>query len=439
MSALASMVSWPGCTSSTTPGAPPAPVPLGKYIQHVVIIIQENRSFDNMFAGFPGAEAPRFGYQGEKKIALHATPLEDPGNIENNWRDSIDGWNNGKMSGFAHEHFYGGPRDYAYAYVPRAESAPYWAMAEQFVLADHMFPTEFGPSFTAHLSLIAGNTDIKEGPIAEVDAPNRITWGCEAPPGTRSFTLDVHRVERFNGPFPCFNHFATLADVLDAAGVSWKYYAAPLNRIGGKVWSEFSAIRAVRYGPDWKNVISPQTRILDDVPGGTLAGVSWVTPDWKDSDHTGSGYNDGPSWVASIVNAIGESSYWDSTAIVVLWDDWGGWYDNVPPPQLDFRGLAIRVGCIIISPYARIAPGAKAGYVSHTQYEYGSILKFVEQVFNLPPVGASSAGFTDTRATSILDSFDFTQAPRPFGAIASRYPESHFRSERPSFIPPDSE
>ena len=162
MSALAPIVSWSGCASSTTPGAPPAPVPLGKYLKHVVIIIQENRSFDNMFSGFPGAEAPQFGYEGKKKIALHATPLEDPGNIENNWRDSISGWNNGKMNGFAHEHFYGGPRDYAYAYVPRAESAPYWAMARQFVLADHMFPTEFGPSFTAHLSLIAGNTDIEE-------------------------------------------------------------------------------------------------------------------------------------------------------------------------------------------------------------------------------------------------------------------------------------
>jgi phospholipase C len=302
-----------------------------------------------------------------------------------------------------------------------------------------MFPTEFGPSFTAHLSLIAGNTDIKQGPIAEVDAPNHIIWGCDAPPGTRSFTLNVHRVERFNGPFPCFTRFPTLADVLDAAGVSWKYYASPLSHIGGKVWSEFSSIRAVRYGPDWKNVISPQTRILDDVPAGTLADVSWITPDWKDSDHTGSGYDDGPSWVASIVNAIGESSYWDSTAIVVLWDDWGGWYDNVPPPQLDYRGLGIRVGCIIVSPYARIAPGAKAGYVSHTQYEYGSILKFVEQVFNLPPIGPSSAGFTDTRAISILDSFDFTQAPRAFTAIPSRYPESHFRFERPSFIPPDSD
>lgn len=428
-----------GCGSNLSVSPSAAPLPLSRYIKHVVVIVQENRSFDNLFSGFPGADAPRFGYAGRRKIRLHSTRLEDPGNIENNYRDAIAGWNHGKMDGFQKEHFYGGPRDYAYAYVPRSESAPYWAMARAYVLADRMFPTEFGPSFTAHLSLIAGNTDIKPAPIAEVDAPNNIDWGCEAPQGTRSFTLDAKRVERFNGPFPCFSKFPTLADRLDAAGVSWKYYASPLGRIGGKVWSEFSSIRSVRYGADWKKVISPQTRILHDVPDGELAGVSWVTPDWRDSDHTGSGYDSGPSWVASIVNAIGSSPYWNTTAIVVLWDDWGGWYDDAPPPQRDFRGLGIRVGCVIISPYARIRPGAREGYVSHTQYEYGSILKFIEQVFGLPPIGAPALGFTDSRAASIGDVFDFTQRPRAFAPIPARYSTAHFLNEQPSFVPPDSD
>jgi phospholipase C len=398
-----------------------------------VIVVQENRSFDDLFSGFPGADAPAFGYAGKTRRSLRPTPLEDPGNIENNWRDAIDGWNHGKMNGFQHEHFYGGPLDYAYAYVPRRETAPYWTMARRYTLADRMFPTEFGPSYTAHLSLIAANTDIRTTPIAEVDAPSNLPWGCDASPGTRSFTLDAQRVERFNGPFPCYRDFPTIADRLDAAGVPWKYYASPLSRIGGKVWSEFDSIRNVRYGPDWQNVISPQTRILRDVPGGALADVSWVTPDWVDSDHTGSGYNRGPSWVASIVNAIGESAYWKTTTIIVLWDDWGGWYDNVPPPQRDFRGLGIRVPCIIISPYA------KPGYVSHTQYEFGSVLKFVEEVFNLPPIGPTSRGFTDTRAASILDSFDFTQSPRVFSPIPAPYPQSRFLRERPSYVPPDNE
>jgi phospholipase C len=420
-----------GCAGAL-PSAPQQTSAAGQYVKHVVIVVQENRSFDNLFSGFPGADAPKYGYAGKQRIALHPTALENPGDIENNWRDAISGWNHGRMNGFEHEHFYGGPRNFAYAYVPRKESAPYWAMARQYVLADRMFPTEFGPSYTAHLSLIAGNTDISRAPLAEVDAPDTLKWGCEAPAGTRTFTLDIHRIERFNGPFPCFDHFPTIADRLDAAGVSWKYYAAPLRGIG-KVWSEFSSVRDVYEGPDWKNVISPQTRILRDVGSGALAQVSWVTPDWKDSDHTGSGYGRGPSWVASVVNAIGQSPYWESTVIFLLWDDWGGWYDNVPPPQKDFRGLGIRVPCIVISPYAKV------GYVSHTQYEYGSILKFVEEIFGLPPIGPPSRGFTDTRAASMLDTFDFTQTLRPFQPISAPYPPAVFLNERPSYVPPDSE
>jgi phospholipase C len=421
-----------GCSSSAV--TPPAQATSAhQYIKHIVIVIQENRSFDDMFSGFPGADAPDYGYAGTRRITLRPVPLEDDGDINNNWIDGIASWDNGKMDGFEHEQLYGEPRRYPYAYVPRDESAPYWAMARQYVLADRMFPTEFGPSFTAHLSLIAGNTNIKPTPLAEVDEPYNYPWGCNDAPGSKTFTLDVHRVERFNGPFPCFVNFPTLADRLDPAGISWKYYAAPLSNLGGQVWSEFSAIHAVRYGPDWKNVITPQTRVLRDADAGTLADVSWVTPDWQDSDHTGSGYHRGPSWVSAVVNAIGESPYWRDTAIFVLWDDWGGWYDNVAPPQLDFRGLGIRVPCIVISPYAR------RSYVSHTQYEYGSILKFVEEVFGLPPVGPPSLGFTDTRAASMLDTFDFTQSPRPFVPISAPYSKSVFLRERPSYVLPDND
>jgi phospholipase C len=438
---LALCLAWSaGCGPAVTPApAPQMSSTAHRYIKHIVIVIQENRSFDDLFSGYPGADAPSYGYAGTKRIPLRPVALENRGDIRNNWLDAIHGWNHGKMNGFYGEHFYGAPRDFAYAYVPRDESAPYWSMAGEYVLADQMFPTEFGPSFTAHLSLIAGNTTLDPEPIAEVDQPGGYPWGCDGPPGARSHTIDMRRIERFDGPRPCFQNFRTMADTLDAAGVSWKYYASPLRRIGGMVWSEFDSIYSVRYGPDWAKVISPQTRVLSDVEKGALADVSWVTPDWQDSDHTGSGYNRGPSWVASIVNAIGESPYWRSTAIFVLWDDWGGWYDDAPPPQLDYRGLGIRVPCLMISPYARIATGAKTGYVSHTQYEFGSILKFVEEVFALPPLGSTSQGFTDTRATSMLDTFDFTLPPRAFTPIAAPYSKDAFSNERPSYILPDSD
>ena len=155
-----------------------------------------------------------------------------------------------------------------------------------------------------------------------------------------------------------------MAKTLDDKHITWSYYAPSLTEDqGGRVWSEFRAIKAVFKGPDWKaHVISPETTVLTDVSKGTLPQVSWVVPKAHNSDHD-VGDTGGPAWVSSIVNAIGESKYWNNTAIFVVWDDWGGWYDNVPPPQPDWVGLGFRVPCIIISPYAR------AHYVSHTQYE----------------------------------------------------------------------
>ena len=158
-----------------------------------------------------------------------------------------------------------------------------------------------------------------------------------------------------------------------------------------------------------------------------------MTPSKDDSDHPHYHSDQGPSWVASVVNAVGESSYWPTTAIVVLWDDWGGWYDNAVPPQLDYRGLGVRVPCLIISPYA------KTNYVSHVQYEYGSILHFIEEVYGLGPIGPASQGYTDRRAASLDDAFDFTQNPRPFSAIPTKYPTEHFLHEPPSNDPIDTE
>ena len=155
----------------------------------------------------------------------------------------------------------------------------------------------------------------------------------------------------------------------------------------------------------------------------------------RDSDHPGGHHDTGPSWVASIVNAIGESSYWNTTAIVVVWDDWGGFYDHVPPPFFDtWGGLGFRVPMLLASPYARETAPSHPGYVSHTTYEFGSILKFVEQNWNLGTLGA-----TDERAASLIDCFDFTQAPRTFTHIPAKYSRSYFLRQPYSYKPVDTE
>jgi phospholipase C len=294
-----------------------------------------------------------------------------------------------------------------------------------------MFQTEFGGSFTAHLDLIAGTANISPT-LAEVNWPSTSSiWGCDSPAGTTSQLLNQQRqISYTSGPFPCFTQFNTLAGTLDAKHVSWRYYAVALGVFGG--WSSFDAIRSVRYGNDWKNVVSPPSRFLKDANAG-LPGVTWVTPDLQDSDHAGNHSSTGPSWVASVVNAVGRSKDWKSTAIVVIWDDWGGWYDNVPPPQKDFVGLGERVPCIIISPYAR------AGYVSHTQYEFGSIMKFAEEVFGLAPIGDASFGYTDARANSLADSFDFAQKPRAFVPIKASHSADFFLTRKGSTEVPDDQ
>ncbi len=407
-------------------------------IKHVVVIIQENRTFENYFAGFPGANAPMYGYalhRGRRvKVTLHRTTFETDPNLPHMWQDAIADWDKGKMDGF---HTGSGSHFAAYAYMDHAEIAPYRAMAQQYVLADAFFPTEFGGSYTSHITTIAGNDDITDTQ-ALVNFPTHAPNDCDSPAGTRSSLVNNHRKFGLgNGPFPCYTQFNTMAEVLDAAGVSWKYYIH--RHLNGGIYSPFEAIDYVRHGVDWNaDVIAPETRVLTDIAKGRLAGVTWVTPDRYDADLPGIHNDRGPSWVTAVVNAIGESKFWKSSAIVIIWDEWGGWFDNVPPPQVDFRGLAMRVPCLIISPYAK-QNGSALGYVSHTQYEHGSILKFIEEVFNLPSIGPSSAGYTDTRANSLSDSFDFSQEPRKFTPFKSKYSESFFLRQPSPDGPVDEE
>jgi phospholipase C len=164
--------------------------------------------------------------------------------------------------------------------------------------------------------------------------------------------------------------------------------------------------------------------------------VSWVIPTGQASDHPGNNNGTGPSWVASIVNAIGGSSYWSNTAVIITWDDWGGWYDHVPPPKvIEDRTswgsgyvYGFRVPLIIVSPYA------KAGYVSHVTHDFGSILKFIEQIFSLP-----SLGYADAAADDLSDCFNFSQTPLQFHTIAAPLSAEHFLNDRTPPLDPDDD
>jgi phospholipase C len=461
--ALAGLFIASGCsntiTSPTTPVTPVTPgFGPGKYIKHVVLIVQENRSFDNLFNCFPGTECVTTGKMADPNdlskvttVKLHPVKfincVGEPGrtgkcgDFDHDWITAIYNWN--EMDGFARSTFGaaggGAPvGTFPYAYIYHNEITPYWDMAKQYTLLDRMFPDMFGPSFTAHLSLIAGTTSISDT-RAEVDTPENLPWSCDSVEGGATNPTTVvakvgpgmkgyHVALYGQGPGPCFTQFDTMADTLDAKGVSWKYYAPSITDAGGQIWSEFGAIKKVRYGKDWKNVVTPQTTVLTDIKNGKLADMSWVIPDMLDSDHPSSDSNKGPSWVATVVNTIGQSKYWNDTAIVVVWDDWGGWYDHVPPPQLDYDGLGIRVPALVISPYSQ------HGKVLHDQYQFGSILHFVEDVFSL-----SSLNVRDATSASLTGTFDFTQKPNKFKPFPVPENYNYFLHRPPSGIVPDND
>ncbi len=422
----------------------PPPQTAAKPIQHVIIMMQENRSFNNIFAGFPGADTAlsglcepakwcKTGTAKLKSVTLETTDKLGLGididHSHNGFKIECDLNGSGicQNDGFDKIRFgAGGTGEYAklypYAYVERSETKAYWDFAKRYALADQMFFTQTAASFIAHQIILSGTVAINSHESL-TDQPNGMPWGCDASPGTHTPILRTDGKESQYGPFPCFTEYGTMADVLDPAHVSWKYYVdAEKGKdadFSGEVWNGFDAIAKVRcktwklpiegpgdchgYGADWDHLSFPNTNVFKDLSGGTLPSVSWLMPSLEDSDHPASGCSGGPRWVSSVINAVGESKYWDSTAVILLWDDWGGWYDPVPPPQTNYTSLGFRVGTVVISPWAR--PDS----VVHTQYDFGSILKFIEQNF-----GLGSLHTTDETANSISDMFNFSQKPTKF-------------------------
>ncbi len=449
----------------------------GSKIQHIVIIVQENRSFDNFFDCFPGTDcvkqAPGPGpqpgptSQASPCPAPLSTPTPGPTptpiqiafnaslpdyDIDHTYCSAfITEYDNGRMDGFYWAGFVqpGVPAGtYPYRVVASKKIQPYWDLATQYVLADRTFATQASGSFTAHQDLIRGDTLI-DGTHAVVDYPWNTQgvsdWGCgDSKDSVTSLLTTSNKPDALQylpnqGPFPCFT-YPTLRDLLDAKKVTWKYYAPQWPKNGGQLWNGFAAIKAVyqnknewgKGGADGASGVSmPETNIFNDIGNNKFPAVAWVVPDGVDSDHANGLQDNGPDWVASVVNAIGESPYWKSTAIVVLWDDWGGFYDHVPPPQLDYEGLGFRVPMIVVSPYA------KKGYLAHTQYEFGSLLKFIEGTYSL-----GNLGTTDVRANNITDAFDFSQQPRVFKPIKllnKNHNRTYFLHRPPSNVPVDTQ
>jgi phospholipase C len=379
-------------------------------IRHVVFIIKENRTFDNYFGTYPGADGATAGLSSNgTTIPLAHEPDSLPHDLCHAWSCAITAIDGGKMDGFLTS-----DGTLAYTQFTQADIPNYFAYAKHFVLADRMFSSLHGPSFPNHLYTIAAQSGgVINNPGSKAAKLN--SWGCDAPAGTTVQVLSLNG--QLSLQFPCFD-FRILADSLQAGGVSWKYYAAG-PKDPGYIWSTYDAIHHIRDSSAWIRHVVPNTLFARQARAGFLPSVTWLTPTFNESEHPPSSACEGENWTVQQINAIMHGPAWKSTAIFLTWDDFGGFYDHVPPPDLDVYGLGPRVPLLIISPYA------KAGYISHTQYEFASVLKFIEERFNLPALGPR-----DRAANDMTDSFNFSQKPlrplilhtRPCSKAAAIFP-----------------
>lgn len=427
------LVSLDGCGGTEDPP---------QKVQHVIIIFQENRTPDNLFHSLPNADIADSGLNSHgKTILLAPVPLAAAYDLDHSHAGFVAYYDHGKMDGAdtrpvgcvkGAKHC--PPRNPQFVYVPPVEVKPYFDLAEQYTFADRMFQTNQGPSFPAHQYIISGTS--APSPTSELFAAENPFWrrgppkndnfsksGCAAPPGL-AVNLISPSGNELSTLFPCFDH-RTLPDLLDANHLSWRYYS--VGDDWNELWNGPSAIRHLRFGSDWSNVMDQSTQIFKDIADGQLPAVSWVIPDGRYSDHPGVNDGSGPSWVAALVNTIGASQYWSSTTIFITWDDWGGFYDHVAPPIYNSYEYGFRVPLLVVSPYAR------PSYVSHATHDFGSILRFIEETFGLP-----SLGYADSRADDLSDCFDFDQPPTMFHTVAAPLSAKHFLDDnRPPTDPDD--
>jgi phospholipase C len=448
--------------------------------QHVVVIVQENRTPDNLFHGLcvlPYGSADR----------CSTSPTASQYNIQTrNWLDKtsstgvtqpttvalanqydlshahsaftamcdadpatgackMDGSAGVKCSGTC-------PAKPQFRFVDNSKGvvSPYIEMARQYGWANYMFQTNQGPSFPAHQFLFGGTS----APSAADDAAGVFasenmsgtgkTAGCAAEAGTTVQLIDPTGENQ--KMYPCFEH-QTMADVLPPA-VTWRYYTPS----AGSIWTAPNAIQHICLssgpggkctGQDWtSNVDLTPADVLKDIAACNLRSVSWVVPTGANSDHANSNDGGGPSWVTSIVNAIGASSscdnqtgYWQNTAIFITWDDWGGWYDHEKPtvmalPEGDYQ-YGFRVPLLVVSAYT------PAGYINNERHDFGSILRFIEHNFG---VEEGALNFADARAKKDLTGFfDLNMAPRTYQTISAPKNANFFLNDKRKATDPDDD
>jgi phospholipase C len=368
-------------------------------INHVIWIIQENRTLDNYFGTYPGADGippqtciPRLPGSSECVKPFHMPAGQPALDLPHDWDVLHAAYNNGKMDGFV----WAEGTTLTLGYYDERDIPNYWNYARHFTLCDRFFSSQMGYSLPNHVYTVAAQSG---GLIVNVNNLKELEDVMDDPDGFS---------------------FASLAKLMSKTNVPWKYYveSQPMpegvrtneDEMGLRVrfpnpkqfslWNPLPGFKAIREDPAEMAHLVDLKEYFNDLQKGTLPAVSWIIPDYQDSEHPVALPADGMWYVTKLVNALMESPYWKDSVIFLTWDDYGGFYDHVAPPEVDAYGLGPRVPMLVISPFA------KPGYVCHYTYEFCSVLKFVEERWKLHHLTAR-----DHWANDMRECFEFDQEP----------------------------
>ncbi len=412
-------------------------------IRHVVVIMEENRSFDSYFGTYPGADGIPPGVcvpdpqRGRCKRPYHDARLRNAGGPHDH-RDALLDIGDGQMDGFILR-AESGRRVYCNKHInaPSCSLAPskpdvmgyhdqreipnYWSYARHFVLQDHLFQSDTSWSLPGHLYMVSG-WSAKCSRRGDPMSCKTAVQGPGSPPG---------EPENPTGKAPDYA-WTDLTYLLHAHHVSWRYYvfkglapdcdrnqmfckALPQSAKTPGIWNPLPWFDTVKQDRQGENV-APFDEFLQAARTGTLSAVSWLTPAESVSDHPPASIRRGQAYVTGVINAVMRSPDWSSTAIFLSWDDWGGFYDHVVPPKVDASGYGLRVPGLVISPYA------KRGYIDHQVLSHDAYLKFIEDDFlGGARIDPRTDGRPDPRPDvrenakilgDLRKDFDFAQTPR---------------------------
>lgn len=366
-------------------------------IEHFIVLMQENHSFDNYFGTYPGAD----GFPEDLCVPVdphdpNTTECVEPFHLEGGQSSDLDHteqtyllqYNDGKMDGFiAALDARNQNGRLAMGYYDDRELPYYWNIADQYVLFDRFFTSARGGSVENHMFWVSGRAGNTSGECGS---------GCWVPK-------------------ECFSDgVVTIFDQLQERDISWKFYIqnydpelnyrtvanAESNRAAQVVWCPLLTIPRFIDDPELFRHIVPLDDYFTDLQNGTLPAVSYIVPSGA-SEHPPGSIFAGERFVQTLINELMRSSAWETSAFMWTYDDWGGWYDHVPPPSVDEFGYGFRAPTLLVSPYA------KQGYIDSTTLDFTSFLKFIEENWYLQPLAQR-----DSNASNFLDAFDFTQPPR---------------------------